>query len=292
MKHNTYAGRFAPTPSGPLHLGSLVAALGSYLDARAHGGRWLLRVEDVDSSRSRADYIAAQMHSLHCHGLHHDGTVRVQSAHIADYLAALDILRPQLYPCTCSRKHWHDGACSGALGLIYPGHCRDKALTTLAPPDAAIRLRLPDETLTFTDRLLGPCRFSLANDIGDPVLRRRDGDIAYALAVVVDDALQGVTDIVRGQDLVAATPIHLTLQSLLGLPQPRYLHLPLLLNPDGSKLSKQNHAPALNDAAPAANLLAALRHLGQDCTGYATTMPVPMLLEEAVRRWHIPLERR
>ena len=280
-----YIGRFAPTPSGPMHLGSLVAALGSFLDARAHGGRWLLRVEDVDSSRSRADYIAAQMHSLHCHGLHHDGTVRVQSAHITDYLAALDRLRPQLYPCECSRKHWHEGARMGALGSIYPGTCREKTLTSLTPTDAAIRLRLPDTTVTFHDRLLGDCRFSLADDIGDPVLRRRDGDIAYALAVVVDDALQGVTDIVRGQDLVAATAIHLTLQNLLGLPQPRYLHLPLLLNPDGSKLSKQNHAPALNDATPAANLLAALRHLGEDCTDYTSTMPVPMLLEEAVRRW-------
>ena len=195
-----YIGRFAPTPSGPLHLGSLVAALGSFLDARAHGGRWLLRVEDVDSSRSRADYIAAQMHSLHCHGLHHDGTVRVQSAHIADYLAALDRLRPQLYPCECSRKHWHEGARMGALGSIYPGTCRENPLTSLTPADAAIRLRLPDTTVTFHDRLLGDCRFSLADDIGDPVLRRRDGDIAYALAVVVDDALQGVTDIVRGQD--------------------------------------------------------------------------------------------
>ncbi|MFC0035071.1 tRNA glutamyl-Q(34) synthetase GluQRS [Cardiobacterium valvarum] len=280
-----YIGRFAPTPSGPLHLGSLVAALGSFLDARAHGGRWLLRVEDVDSSRSRSDYIAAQMHSLHCHGLCHDGTVRVQSAHIADYLAALDCLRPHLYPCVCSRKHWHDGARMGALGSIYPGTCRGKVLTSLAPTDAAIRLRLPDTTVTFHDRLLGDCCFSLADDIGDPVLRRRDGDIAYALAVVIDDALQGVTDVVRGQDLVAATAIHLTLQSLLGLPQPRYLHLPLLLNPDGSKLSKQNHAPALNDATPATNLLAALHHLGEDCTDYTTTMPVPSLLEEAVRRW-------
>ena len=267
-----YTGHFAPTPSGPLHLGSLVAALGSFLDARAHSGRWLLRVEDVDSSRSRADYIAAQMHSLHCHGLHHDGTVRVQSAHIADYLAALDRLRPQLYPCVCSRKHWHDGARMGALGSIYPGTCRENPLTSLTPTNAAIRLRLPDTTVTF-------------RDLGDPVLRRRDGDIAYALAVMVDDALQGVTDIVRGQDLVAATAIHLTLQNLLDLPQPRYLHLPLLLNPDGSKLSKQNHAPALNDATPAANLLAALRHLGEDCTDYTSTMPVPMLLEEAVRRW-------
>ena len=239
-----------------------------------------------------AGYIAAQMHSLHCHGLHHDGTVRVQSAHLADYLAALDRLRPQLYPCVCSRKHWHDGARMGALGSIYPGTCRENPLTSLTPADAAIRLRLPDTTVTFHDRLLGDCRFSLADDIGDPVLRRRDGDIAYALAVVVDDALQGVTDIVRGQDLVAATAIHLTLQSLLNLPQPRYLHLPLLLNPDGSKLSKQNHAPALNDATPAANLLAALHHLGQDCTGYTLTMPVPMLLEEAVRRWHIPAERK
>ena len=289
MNTTPYIGRFAPTPSGPLHLGSLVAALGSYLDARAHGGRWLLRVEDVDRTRSRADYIAAQLHSLRAHGLHHDGEIRVQSTHLADYQAALAQLRPHLYPCACSRKRWHAGAQTGALGLVYPGYCRGKALADTAPTDAAIRLRLPPQTVAFTDRWLGECRFALAREIGDPVLRRRDGDIAYALAVVVDDGLQGVTDVVRGQDLVAATAIHLVLQEMLGLPTPRYLHLPLLLNADGSKLSKQNHAPALNDATPATNLRAALRHLGQDDSGFTDAMPVEVLLEEAVRRWRVPV---
>ena len=289
MNTTPYIGRFAPTPSGPLHLGSLVAALGSYLDARAHGGRWLLRVEDVDRTRSRADYIAAQLHSLRAHGLHHDGEIRVQSTHLADYQAALAQLRPHLYPCACSRKRWHAGAQTGALGLVYPGYCRDKALADTAPTDAAIRLRLPPQTVAFTDRWLGECRFALAREIGDPVLRRRDGDIAYALAVVVDDGLQGVTDVVRGQDLVAATAIHLVLQEMLGLPTPRYLHLPLLLNADGSKLSKQNHAPALNDATPATNLRAALRHLGQDDDGFTDTMPVAELLTEAVRRWRLSM---
>ena len=289
MNTTPYIGRFAPTPSGPLHLGSLVAALGSYLDARAHGGRWLLRVEDVDRTRSRADYIAAQLHSLRAHGLHHDGEIRVQSTHLADYQAALAQLRPHLYPCACSRKRWHAGAQTGALGLVYPGYCRGKALADTAPTDAAIRLRLPPQTVAFTDRWLGECRFALAREIGDPVLRRRDGDIAYALAVVVDDGLQGVTDVVRGQDLVAATAIHLVLQEMLGLPTPRYLHLPLLLNADGSKLSKQNHAPALNDATPATNLRAALRHLGQDDDGFIDTMPVAELLTEAVRRWRLSM---
>ena len=272
-----------------MHLGSLVAALGSYLDARVHGGRWLLRVEDVDRTRSRADYIAAQLQSLRAHGLHHDGEIRVQSAHLADYQAALAQLRPHLYPCDCSRKYWHAQAQMGALGLVYPGCCRSRVLDSLAPDDAAIRLRLPDETVAFADRWLGECRFALAREIGDPVLRRRDGDIAYALAVVVDDGLQGVTDVVRGQDLVAATAIHLVLQDMLGLPPPRYLHLPLVLNADGSKLSKQNHAPALDDATPAANLRAALRHLQQDDSGFSDTMPVDALLEEAVRRWRVPV---
>lgn len=289
MNMKPYIGRFAPTPSGPLHLGSLVAALGSYLDARAHGGRWLLRVEDVDRTRSRADYIAAQLQSLRAHGLHHDGEIRVQSAHLADYQAALAQLRPHLYPCDCSRKYWHAQAQMGALGLVYPGCCRGRVLDSLAPDDAAIRLRLPEETVVFADRWLGECRFDLAREIGDPVLRRRDGDIAYALAVVVDDGLQGVTDVVRGQDLVAATAIHLVLQNMLGLPPPRYLHLPLVLNADGSKLSKQNHAPALDDATPAANLRAALRHLQQDDSGFSDTMPVEVLLEEAVRRWRVPV---
>ena len=287
MNTTPYIGRFAPTPSGPLHLGSLVAALGSYLDARAHGGRWLLRVEDVDRTRSRAEYIAAQLHSLRAHGLHHDGEIRVQSTHFADYQAALAQLRPHLYPCDCSRKRWHEGAQTGALGLVYPGYCRGKTLADTAPTDAAIRLRLPEETVAFADRWLGACRFDLAREIGDPVLRRRDGDIAYALAVAVDDGLQGVTDVVRGQDLVAATAIHLVLQEMLALPTPRYLHLPLVLNADGSKLSKQNHAPALNDATPAANLRAALRPLGQDDSGFTDAMPVEVLLEEEVRRWRL-----
>ena len=177
----------------------------------------------------------------------------------------------------------------GALGLVYPGCCRGRVLDSLAPDDAAIRLRLPEETVAFADRWLGECRFDLAREIGDPVLRRRDGDIAYALAVVVDDGLQGVTDVVRGQDLVAATAIHLVLQDMLSLPPPRYLHLPLVLNADGSKLSKQNHAPALDDATPAANLRAALRHLQQDDSGFSDTMPVDALLEEAVRRWRVPV---
>ena len=289
MNTTPYIGRFAPTPSGPLHLGSLVAALGSYLDARAHGGRWLLRVEDVDRTRSRAEYIAAQRQSLRAHGLYHDGEIRVQSAHLADYQAALAQLRPHLYPCACSRKRWHEGAQTGALGLVYPGYCRGKALADTAPTDAAIRLRLPPQTVAFTDRWLGACRFDLAREIGDPVLRRRDGDIAYALAVVVDDGLQGVTDVVRGQDLVAATAIHLVLQEMLGLPTPRYLHLPLVLNADGSKLSKQNHAPALDDATPAANLRAALRHLQQDDSGFSDTMPVAELLTEAVQRWRLSM---
>ena len=173
MNMKPYIGRFAPTPSGPLHLGSLVAALGSYLDARAHGGRWLLRVEDVDRTRSRADYIAAQLQSLRAHGLHHDGEIRVQSAHLADYQAALAQLRPHLYPCDCSRKYWHAQAQMGALGLVYPGCCRGRVLDSLAPDDAAIRLRLPEETVAFADRWLGECRFDLAREIGDPVLRRR-----------------------------------------------------------------------------------------------------------------------
>ncbi|MDO4643288.1 MAG: tRNA glutamyl-Q(34) synthetase GluQRS [Cardiobacteriaceae bacterium] len=281
----SYVGRFAPTPSGPLHLGSLVAALASFLDARAHDGCWLLRIEDVDRSRSRPEFIVRQLASLRAHGLLHDGEVRVQSKHHTDYIDALTALLPHLYECHCSRKYWHMYAHSGALGLVYPGFCRENVLTRIPQDAVALRLRLPDSSVFFFDRLLGECLFHLQREIGDPILRRRDGDFAYALAVVVDDALQGVTDVVRGQDLTAATAIHLYLQSLLDIPQPRYLHVPLVLNADGNKLSKQNHAPALDDTIPTVNLLAALRYLGQDCDGFATDMPPILLLNEAIQRW-------
>ena len=278
-----YRGRFAPTPSGALHFGSLVGALGSYLDARAHRGTWLIRIEDADTKRSHASHIDAILKSLEAHGLCSDLPVRRQSHHRGDYEAALERLRTWLYPCHCSRKTWQHGAAIGALGPIYPGHCRHRPETNLAPGGYAIRLRLPDTELRFHDRLRGACRYPLASRIGDPVLRRRDGDIAYALAVVIDDAKQGITHVVRGADLLAATAIQIVLQRLLDLATPDYLHLPLVLTAEKRKLSKQNHAPALNDAAAAGNLIAALAFLGQTTDGPRETDSPIQILESAVK---------
>lgn len=278
-----YTGRFAPTPSGYLHFGSLVAALGSYLDARAHGGKWLVRIEDVDSTRSHPHYTQDILATLAAHGMQSDAPVHIQSLHLADYEQTIDTLSPYLYPCTCSRKAWHAHAQEGMLGRIYPGFCREKAF--VRAENTALRLRLPAQTLSFHDRHFGTQQFDLQRDIGDPVLLRRDGDYAYALAVSIDDALQGITDVVRGADLLAATPIQQYLQTLLGYPPLRYLHLPLVLDENGNKFSKQNHAPALLAENATANLLAALAFLGQDTDGFSLQESAAGLLAHAARRW-------
>ena len=240
-----YVGRFAPTPSGSLHFGSLYTALASYLDARAAGGRWLLRIEDVDRARSRESFIGAICRTLAALGLHWDGEIRRQSQHLDDYRAVLAELAPHCYHCDCSRRHWQ-----------------------------------PDEEIGFHARLWGERRFALAQ-LGDPILRRRDGDMAYLLAVVVDDQLQGVNHIVRGRDLYAATPLQIQLQRLLGYATPAYLHLPLILGPDGEKLSKSRAAPALNPDALRTALAAALRALGQPVLGDSCEE----MLAAAVQHW-------
>ncbi|MDO5090941.1 MAG: tRNA glutamyl-Q(34) synthetase GluQRS [Cardiobacteriaceae bacterium] len=283
MHKSPYLGRFAPTPSGHLHFGSLVAALGSFLDARAHGGQWLIRIEDVDRTRSRREYTQSILAALAAHGMSSDAPVRVQSEHLEDYEHVLAQLRPHLYPCDCSRKVWHAAARVGHLGNIYPGFCRNKPLTR--HDNCAIRLRLPPQTLRFADRHFGAQTHDLQNDIGDPIVKRRDGDIAYALAVTVDDARQGITDVVRGADLLAATPIQQYLQTLLGYPPLRYLHLPLVLDDNGNKFSKQNHAPALDNRHAAANLLRALDFLGQSTDGLAARDSVNHILATAAARW-------
>lgn len=283
MHKSPCLGRFAPTPSGHLHFGSLVAALGSYLDARAQDGQWLVRIEDVDRTRSRPEYAQSILATLAAHGMSSDAPVRVQSAHLDDYETVLERLRPHLYPCDCSRKTWHAKARDGHLGKIYPGFCRSKPLQ--AQDNRAIRLRLAAQTLRFADRHFGMQSYDLENDIGDPIVKRRDGDIAYALAVTVDDALQGITDVVRGADLLAATPIQQYLQTLLDYPPLRYLHLPLVLDENGNKFSKQNHAPALDNASAAANLLSALDFLGQDIAGLSAADSVNHILGHATQRW-------
>ncbi|SFU69891.1 tRNA glutamyl-Q(34) synthetase GluQRS [Pseudoduganella namucuonensis] len=269
-----YVGRFAPSPTGPLHIGSLVAAMASYLDAKARHGRWLVRVEDLDRDRNVAGVDQHILASLLRCGMQWDGEVTWQTRRTALYEAALERLGDAIYPCACSRKEIQDSQLrqgqGGGSALVYPGTCRGG----LAPGKAAraLRLRTPLEphcVICFEDRWHGRVCQDLTAEVGDYVVRRADGFWAYQLAVVVDDGAQGVTDIVRGADLLDSTPRQIYLQRLLGLPLPAYLHVPVVVNADGEKLSKQTGAQAFDDGAPAASLLRsallpAARFLGLD----------------------------
>ena len=260
-----YRGRFAPSPTGPLHFGSLVAAIASYCDARAAGGHWLVRIEDVDLPRSRPDAESAILATLGHYGFAWDGDVVRQSERAESYEFALSRLRANgdAYECACARRELGTAPPGAGGERVYPGTCRGGI-----PADRrgrlqrAWRVRVGDARIEFRDRLQGPQVQDLAREVGDFVVRRADGLYAYQLAVVVDDALQGITHVVRGADLLASTPRQILLQRLLGYPPASYLHAPVAINADGEKLSKQTHAAALpKDALPA--LLAAWRFLDQ-----------------------------
>ena len=277
-----YRGRFAPSPTGPLHQGSLVAALASWLDARAVGGEWRLRIEDVDAPRTvpgAADDIVRTLESL---GLHWDGDIEWQSRRRDRYEAALDALRDRglVYRCRCSRREIADSALRGVEGVVYPGTCRTLGLAgDIAGAD---RFRVPAGFIAFEDRLRGPLAQDIGRDIGDFVVKRRDGLHAYQLAVVVDDADASITDVVRGADLLWSTPRQVVLQQALGVSTPRYLHVPIVTNAQGEKLSKQTRAPAVT-AGDTEALREALRFLRQ---------PVPPgedpreILDAAAKSWN------
>ncbi len=289
-----YVGRFAPSPTGLLHAGSLVAALASWLDARAHGGAWLVRIEDLDTPRNVAGAAAEILAQLDRCGLCPDGPVVRQSERSALYEAALQRLGAigRAYPCACSRRDLalaaaapvspHDGAATRER--IYPGTCR---AGLGGRPARSIRLRVEaaegngDGFVDWVDRRLGPEREDVARAVGDFVLQRADGVFAYQLAVVVDDAAQGVSDVVRGADLADSTARQIVLQRLLGVPTPRYLHTPLARAADGTKLSKQTGAQPLDPAAPLASLQAAGAVLGIDARG----TEVAEWLESALQAW-------
>lgn len=260
-----YRGRFAPSPTGPLHFGSLIAAVGSYLDALAHGGEWLVRMEDIDTPRNAPGADAAILRTLEAFGFAWDGPVLYQSRRTDAYAAALERLKASglAYGCACSRKEIADSAVRAAIdgGQAYPGTCR----AGLAPGRIARawRLRVPEKTIAFDDRLQGPLAQELGQDVGDFVLHRADGLVAYQLAVTVDDDFQQISDIVRGADLLASTPRQLWLQRCLGFPEPHYAHLPVAANAAGEKLSKQTRAQALDTGSAPATLVRALNFLGQ-----------------------------
>jgi glutamyl-Q tRNA(Asp) synthetase len=265
-----YVGRFAPSPTGALHAGSLVAALASYLDARAHGGAWLIRIEDIDEGRAVPGAFDAILRQLDWLGMHSDGEVVWQSRRKALYQAAYEQLAAHAYPCGCNRREIADSRLGFAPdgGAIYPGTCRHGLAPGRSP--RSLRLRVPEpgqDIISFTDRFAGVVSQKLASESGDFVLKRADGYWAYQLAVVVDDAEQGVTDVVRGADLLESTPRQIYLQRLLGVPEPRYLHVPVVRNSAGEKLSKQTGAVAVqpgDEGAAVAALVQASGFLGLD----------------------------
>ena len=282
-------GRFAPSPTGPLHFGSLVAAVASYCDARSRSGQWLLRIEDVDQTRHVAGASEEIIHTLQRYGFVWDGDIVYQSQRGAHYQTALEHLhqRSLAYPCTCSRKEIADSSTLlGIEGAIYPGTCLQHA--TKPGAAAAWRIKTDAQTIRFADQIQGQQQHQMASDIGDFVVKRADGLFSYQLAVVVDDALQGVTHVVRGADLLNSTTRQIYLQQLLGYPTPVYAHIPLVLNADGQKLSKQTLATALPGDNVVATLVAALTFLQQTLPDNALSLPLANLWQWAIAHWQLP----
>jgi glutamyl-Q tRNA(Asp) synthetase len=280
---NPYVGRFAPSPTGPLHLGSLYTALASYLDARAHRGQWLLRIDDIDTPRNVPGAVNSILATLEAYGLHWDGPVYYESEHSADYEQALSELQRSglLYPCTCSRKTLaelpgkHD---------IYPGLCRNRTSVPSGQP-YALRIKSDGREIFFEDRLQGAIRQNLADEHGDFILKRKEGIFSYQLACVIDDHLQGITHAVRGYDLVDSTPKQIYLQQLLGLPTPSYLHVPIIIDSDGYKLSKQTLAEAVTMRNTAAVMFQLLELLKQKPSVGLREASCPEMLEWAMQNW-------
>jgi glutamyl-Q tRNA(Asp) synthetase len=287
MTTNAYRGRFAPSPTGPLHFGSLVAAVGSYLDARTQGGEWLVRMEDVDTPRNVAGADVTILRTLEAFGFAWDGPVLYQSSRFDAYAAALAQLQQDglAYGCACSRKEIADSATRPAVdgGLAYPGTCR----TGLAAgrEARAWRLRVNDLEIAFDDRVQGRVTQHLESDVGDFVLRRADGLFAYQLAVTVDDEFQRISQVVRGADLLASTPRQIWLQRCLGFSTSTYAHLPVAANAAGEKLSKQTLARPLASEIAAAELVRALAFLGQAAPAELARATVAEVWAWALENW-------
>jgi len=282
-----YRGRFAPSPTGPLHFGSLVAAVGSYLEARSRGGEWLVRIEDLDPPRSVPGAADQILFALRACGMDWDGEVVAQSRRSAAYHAALHRLRAlkRVYPCACSRREIADSAVAGIDGPVYPGTCR----TGLPPGRAARALRVDTRgaRAEFNDAVQGLVSHDLEREFGDFVLYRVDDVYAYQLAVVVDDAEQSITDVVRGADLLGSTPRQIFLQRLLGLRQPQYAHLPVAVNATGEKLSKQTFAAPLDAGNPLPALVTALAFLGQQPPSELARAGVREFWDWALKNWDL-----
>lgn len=281
-----YIGRFAPSPTGPLHFGSLVSALASYLDAKANGGQWLVRMEDLDPPREQAGAAAAILQTLDDHGLHWDGEVIYQSQRSDAYQTCLNALLQSgfAYPCTCSRQDLM------AMGGIYDGRCRNHLPNTNQPCSLRLKLYdLPDrftpDLIQFKDLIQGTQKQNLRTQAGDQILKRRDGFYAYQLAVVVDDIAQGITHIIRGSDLLEVTARQLFFFDLLSAPLPQFGHVPLAIQANGQKLSKQNHAKAIDSKLASRNLWRGLEFLGQNPPADLADTSTSECLDWALHHW-------
>lgn len=284
---SNYRGRFAPSPTGPLHFGSLVAAVGSYLDAKHHHGTWLIRMEDLDTPRCVPGAAEDILRTLATFGLVSDEPVLYQSQRSAAYEEALQHLKDSgaAYPCCCTRKEIADSALHGIEGYVYAGTCRNGMSHQRATPAWRVRTDLEPPPVEFNDELQGRISQNIEKEIGDFVVKRADGLFAYQLAVVVDDAAQGITHVVRGADLLASTARQIYLQHLLGLPTPHYMHLPVAVNEAGEKLSKQTLAAPADASQPVVTLLRVLEFLRQEPPDGLSNSDVGAVLEWAVRNW-------
>lgn len=281
-----YRGRFAPSPTGPLHFGSLIAAVASYLQAVTHQGEWLVRIEDIDPTREIPGASNSILRSLDAHGFKFSSPL-YQSTRLDTYAAIIDQLlaNGNAYRCSCTRKEIRAVAQAGPTGAIYPGTCRSGA-DTQARPATSVRVRTTDDLLTFTDALQGKLHCRPETEIGDFLIRRGDGLVAYQLAVVVDDQEQQITEVARGTDLLDSTFMQIALQHLLGYSQPTYIHFPIAIGPSGSKLSKQTGARKINDNLASDNLFRALSFLRQKPEKALKTAPLKDLWGWAVENWN------
>ena len=280
-----YRGRFAPSPTGPLHFGSLVAAIGSYLDAKHHQGKWLVRIEDLDTPRTVQGASDEILGTLEAYGLHWDEDVIYQSRRTTAYAEALHRLNDTglLYPCACSRKEIADSALQHGDESVYPGTCRNGIAQ--GKDARAWRVRVNDTRIAFKDRMQGNIAQDLATEAGDFVVLRADGLFAYQLAVVVDDAAQAITDVVRGADLLYSTPRQICLQQLLGLVTPSYMHLPVAVNAQGQKLSKQTLARPVDKNNAVATIFDVLEFLRQQPPTEMRLGSVGQILDWAIANW-------
>ena len=282
-----YRGRFAPSPSGPLHLGSMFTALASYLEARSRGGEWWVRIDDIDPHRTQAGAADRILFSLESLGLTWDGTVVYQSHRSDRYRAGLDVLKAQrlIYACDCSRRELSEEA-TGLPNGSYPGFCRHKHLPQEGE-NLALRAHVGETLVSFNDRVQGSVTQDLGREVGDFIVYRRDGAFAYHLATVMDDADQGITEVLRGQDLLESTPRQIFLQQRLNLPTPAYAHIPILLNPDGQKLSKRTLAPEAETRHPGSLLGYLLGLLQHPLPPELVFAPVTDILAWARDHWQL-----